>query len=214
MRGKKYLDNLDRALEHAASQAESMKKAGRLIVDSALKGGRLYIHDPQNIIVYEAVQRSAGLFMMRPLRVGDLPTVRESSEDVAIIFSSNSAVADIDRAFLQELVEKKNVKIIGVCPTTPPTPSGTNPLSEYSELLIDNGLSEGAGGTVDVPFFGERIGPIDIVVNSIIVFSICAEVIGEFLRRGKVPSTYQSLRTNGGIERNARVWEQYRRQGF
>jgi uncharacterized phosphosugar-binding protein len=191
-----------------------MRAAGRLIVDAALKGGRLYVHDPQNIIMYEAVQRSAGLFMVRPLRICDLPTVRESSEDVAIIFSSNGAMADIDRGFLRELVKKKQVRIIGVCPATPPTSTGKNPLSEYSELLIDNGLPEGAGGTVEVPFFGERIGPIDVVVNSIIAFSICAEIIGEFLRRGKVPSTYQSLRTNGGIERNSHVWEQYQRQGF
>jgi uncharacterized phosphosugar-binding protein len=208
MLARRYLNIIHTALNHVSSQAESFSRAGKLIVDSALKGGHLYVHDLENVVTCEAVTRAGGLSMVRSLRIWDLPAIRASTRDVVIVFTNKNEFVEAE--FIKALKEKK-MSIIGVCPL-----SSTNTkekLSDYSDVVIDNSLSE-YDGVIEVPYFGEKLGQIDTVINSAIVFSICEEVIAEFLRRGLKPSTLQSIRTSGGVEYDARITEQYRSQGF
>jgi uncharacterized phosphosugar-binding protein len=208
MLARRYLNIIHTALNRVSSQAESISRAGKLIVDSALKGGHLYVHDLENVVTCEAVTRAGGLSMVRSLRIWDFPAIRASTRDVVIVFTNKNEFVEAE--FIKVLKEKK-MSIIGVCPL-----SSTNTkekLSDYSDVVIDNSLSE-YDGVIEVPYFGEKLGQIDTVINSAIVFSICEEVIAEFLRRGLKPSTLQSIRTSGGVEYDARITEQYRSQGF
>jgi uncharacterized phosphosugar-binding protein len=210
MLGLDYIASVERAIDHVRSQASTFAKASEIVVDSAVDGGRFFVHDPTGMISYEASGRSAGLYMTKTLGVGDLQRHGLSPKDVVLYFSTRSFV-QAEQTFLDQITNR-GAKIVGVFPAGMPT-EGKRALADYCKIVIDNGVI-GNGGTLDVPGFSERLGPIDVVVNCVILWSLSAEIIGGFLRRGLTPSVYMTIRAQGGDEYNSKVWTRYQRQGF
>ncbi|MDA4123505.1 MAG: hypothetical protein OK456_10035 [Thaumarchaeota archaeon] len=209
MLGLDYMANVERVVDGVRSQAPVFTQAARIVVDSALNKGRFFVHDPAGMISYEASGRSAGLYMVKTLGVADLQRYDLSPSDVVLYFSRRSFVEG-EWAFLDH-IRNKGAKVIGVFPVSMPTEGRA--LGDSCEAIIDNGVP-GNQGTVDVPGFSEKLGPIDIVVNCVILWSLTAEIIGEFLRRGLTPSVYMTIRAQDSEEYNSRIWAQYQRQGF
>ncbi len=206
MLGFEYLRSLESSVERLQAQAPQMADAARLIVDCAVRGGRFYVHDTENIVSNEVAGRAGGLIMLRELRPWNIIDLKGSENDVVAIFMNGTDPRG-ERTLIDE-VRKRRMKVVGVFPTS----SKDHPLHS-SEVVIDNGLVE-EGGLMDVPGFKEKVGPVDAVLNSVIALSICAEVIDEFLRRGLKPSVYMSLRREGSIEYNKKMLAQYERQGY
>jgi uncharacterized phosphosugar-binding protein len=206
MLGIEYLRNLESAVERLQGQTPQMAEAARLIVECAVRGGRFYVHDTENVVSNEVAGRTGGLMMLRELRPWNIIDLRGSENDVVAIFM-NGMDPKGERTLIDE-VRKRRMKVIGVFPTS----SKGHPLRS-SEVIIDNGLVE-EGGIVEVPGFKEKVGPVHAVLNSVIAMSICAEVIDEFIRRGLKPSVYMSLRREGSTEYNRKISAQYERQGY
>lgn len=209
MLGLDYIENVERAIDRVRGQSRMFAQAAKIVVDSAVVGGRFFVHDPAGMISYEASGRSAGLYMTKTLGVADLQRYDLSPKDVVLYFSNRSYVEG-EQAFLEQ-IRGSGVKVIGVFPASMPT--GGKALADFCDVSVDNGVP-GNHGTVSVPGFGEKLGPIDVVVNCVILWSLTAESIGEFLRRGLTPSVYMTIRAQGGEEYNSKVWAQYQRQGF
>lgn len=211
MLGFDYLSNVDRALDELRGRSSNLRDAAKLIVDSAQSKGRLFVHDPTGIIAYEASGRAAGLFMVKSLGPGDLSRSRLTREDVVLYFSGEVSSEEGQKVFLDK-VKGSGARIIGILPAGDGKKSDER-LIGYFDLVIDSCV-QGSSGTVEVPGFDERLGSLDLIVNCVIVWAICAEVVGEFLRRGLTPSVYVSMRANGSKEYNSRVWDRFQRQGF
>src|SRR5438552_18097490 len=94
MRSREYVLTLKRTMDDLCAQSEQFRAGAKLIVDSAVDGGHLYLHDPSSVITYEAAGRAAGLYMVRLLRAADVPSLRQSTKDVVIVFSNRNHVAD------------------------------------------------------------------------------------------------------------------------
>ena len=210
MQGLDYIANVERVNGIIRKQSSVLAQAARLVVDCAQKKGRLFIHDPTWMIAYEAGGRSAGLYMAKPLSVADVPRSGLSENDVVVYFARRAFVEEGERFFLDQ-VKARGSKVIGVLPAG--SPEGKKAVADYCDLTVNNGTSDNQG-TVTVKGFAERLGPLDVVVNSVIVWALAAEVIGEFLRRGLTPSVYMTIRAKGGEGYNTKVWERFRRQGF
>src|SRR5439155_7650963 len=116
--------------------------------------------------------------------------------DVVVIFLKRNRLMG-DLAFVRA-IKKRGTKIVGVFPAKNPH-TGDTSLAEFSDVTLDNGL-ESEGGVLEVDGFDEPICPIDIVLNSMLVFALSAEIIGELLRRGRKPSVFMSARVQGGQE--------------
>jgi uncharacterized phosphosugar-binding protein len=209
MRSREYVLTLKRTMDDLCAQSEQFRAGSKLIVDSAVDGGHLYLHDPSSVITYEAAGRAAGLYMVRLLRAADVPSLRQSTKDVVIVFSNRNHVAD-ELEFLKQ-IRKKGARIVGVLPLHQEYKSPS--LADIADVVIDNGLTH-VGGLLSFGGFAEKIGSPENVVNCTVIFALCAEVIGEFISRGLKPSVYMSLRAQGSREYDERIWEQYRRQGF
>jgi uncharacterized phosphosugar-binding protein len=209
MMGLDYIAIVERAIDRVRGQASVFSQASKIVVDSAVDGGRFFVHDPAGMISYEASGRSAGLYMTKTLSVSDLQRHQLSPRDVVLYFSRRSSVEG-EQTFLDQIT-KREAKVIGVLPVSVPT--GGKDVADYCEVVIENRVP-GNQGTLDVPGFSEKLGPIDIIVNCVILWSLSAEIIGEFLRRGLTPSVYMTIRAQGGDEYNSRIWAQYQRQGF
>jgi uncharacterized phosphosugar-binding protein len=210
MLGLGYITDLQNLMSEIRHQGSIFAKAGELIVDSAVDKGHLFIHDPSNMITYETLIRSGGLYMVRSLRLSDLPLSGLSSKDVVVFFSNRSYLQS--ELFFMNNIRERGVKVVGVFPSGMPT-NGNPPLSDYCNLVINNTVPSNQG-TLMIPGFSEKLGPVDVVVNSVIVWSLCAQIIGEFLRRGLTPSVYMTLRAQGAPEYDSKIWEQFQRQGY
>ena len=211
MLGLQYVSALQDAMSKVRSQASTLEEGAKMIVDSAVDGGHLFVHDPTNMIMYEVLIRSSGLYMVKPLRLSDLPRSGVSSKDVVVVFSSRSYL-QAERSLL-ERIRGRGAKIVGVFPAAAPPAHGNPLLADYCDLVVDSAVPDNQG-TVAIPGFSEKLGPLDIVVHCVIAWSLCAQVIGEFLRRGLKPSVYMTLRAQGGAEYDSKIWEQFRRQGY
>jgi uncharacterized phosphosugar-binding protein len=209
MRSHEYVVTLKRTMDDLCAQSEQFRAAAKLIVDSAIEGGHLYVHDPGSVIMYEAAGRAAGLYMVRLLRAADVPSLRQSTKDVVIVFSNLNRVGS-ELEFLKQ-IKKRGGRIVGVLPLHQAYTSPS--LADYADVAIDNGLTH-VGGLLSFEGFEERVGSLENIVNCTVIFALSAEVIGEFFERGLKPSVYMSLRAQGSREYDERIWEQYRRQGF
>jgi uncharacterized phosphosugar-binding protein len=210
MLGLDYIAKVESAVDHVHGQVSVLAQAAEAVVDSALSKGRLFVHDSAGVISYEATGRAAGLYTARQLRVADLQRADIAPQDVVVFFSSRSYVEG-DQVFLKQISER-GATIIAAFPVSQPT-GGRVAIADYSDLVIDNGVQDNQG-TLTLPGFSEKLGPIDVVVNCVILWALCAEIIGEFLRRGLTPSVYMTIRAQGSDDYNSKVWAQYQRQGF
>jgi len=209
MLGLRYIEKVEQAIDQVQSQAPAFGRATRLIVDGVLKGGHLYIHDPGNMISSEALIRSGGLVMLKKLRISDFSSANLTPNDTVAVFLKRSRLSG-DLTFIQA-IKRCEARIVGVFPSEMPHAGPS--LCDFSDIVIDNGLVS-EGGILEVDGFDEPICPLDVVINSIIVFALSAEIIGEFLSRGLKPSVFMSGRALGGQEFDQRILEQYARQGY
>ena len=161
MLGLQYITKIEESIDHARGQGPAFSKAAGLIAESVLRGGRLYIHDPGNMISAEALIRAAGLVMIKKFRVSDLPAANLSQNDVIVVFLKRSRLLG-DLAFVRA-IKRRGAKIVGVFPTDSPHAERPS-LAEFSDVIIDNGLVI-EGGVLDVDGFDEPICPIDVVVT-------------------------------------------------
>lgn len=214
MLGFDYMSNVDRALVVVRGQAGLVAQAAKLIVDSAVAGGRFFIHDPAGMISYEAAGRAAGLFMVKQLGAGDLPRQELAEDDIILYFSETGGLENGERLFLDK-VRASGAKVIGIVPGREPGGGDkrNKGIGDYCVLVIATGVHDNQG-TLVVPGFAQRLGPIDVVVNCVVVWAVCAEAVGEFRRRGLTPSVYMSMRALAGKEHNSRTWARFQKQGF
>jgi uncharacterized phosphosugar-binding protein len=184
--------------------------AGRLIAESLSKGGSFYVHDAERMTSWELIGRAGGLPAVKELNIWDLPNLKSHPEDVVVFFSSSKSSEG--ESSLIEALRDRRMKVIGVLPKKG-RGKEEDSLMKHSEITIDNGL-DGSGGVVPVQGFKEKLGPIDSIVNPIVGFAICAEVIDQLLARGLKPSVYMSVRRQGSRERNTKMLRKYTEQGF
>src|ERR1700677_3266812 len=119
MLGLDYIAKIEGAIAHVNGQVSVLAQAAEAVVDSATSRGRLFVHDSAGMISYEAAGRSAGLCMVRQLRVGDLQRANITPKDIVIFFSSRSYVEG-DQVFLKQISER-GATIVAVFPVSLPT---------------------------------------------------------------------------------------------
>jgi uncharacterized phosphosugar-binding protein len=211
MLGLNYLDELDERLAALEKESPSISNAAKLVVESVLDGGRFCVYDSMDAISNEAAGRAGGLFMVKKLRRWDFfSSTKLASKDVVAFFTNGSNLEG-ELVLIDEL-KSKGVKIIGVFPRRLDFP-GADRFRSSVDQIIDNAL-EDEGGIIQVAGFGKKIGPLNHVINTAIMFSLCVEIVGEFLERKLKPSIYLSMRMFEADEHNSRAKKQFQERGF
>lgn len=210
MLGLNYLDDLDERLGVLENEYSSIAVAAKLVVKAALRGGHFYVYDSMGAVSSEATGRAGGLFMVRKLRKWDVHSSKISPEDVVAFFTDASNIeGDVDLA--REL-KTKGVKIIGVFPKEYNF-RGKELFLASVDLIIDNAL-ESKDGVVAVRGYSKKIGSIDQIINSTIVFCLCAEIVSELLNRKLEPSIYLSMRMFEADAHNRQSKQNFESRGY
>ncbi|MES5821760.1 SIS domain-containing protein [Streptomyces sp. RG80] len=219
-------------------EAESIDAAGTLLADTVAAGGRLFAFGAghSSLAAQDVVYRAGGLALMNLLTVpgvvgvdvmpatlgsalervdGLASAVLDSSplragDTLVIISLSGRNALPVEMAMS---ARARGIKVIGVTSvayasqTTPRHSSGTY-LKDHCDVVLDSKIAIGDAeltlDTVPAPF-----APASTVVTSALLQSIVATAAADLAGRGVEPPMLRSGNVDGGLEWNARVFEEY-----
>ncbi|MEU6374475.1 SIS domain-containing protein [Streptomyces sp. NPDC046909] len=219
-------------------EAEHIDAAGALLADTVAAGGRLFAFGAghSSLAAQDVVYRAGGLALMNLLTVPgvvgvdvmpatlgsalervdglasavlDCSPLRAGDTLVIISLSGRNALP-VEMAMT---ARARGVKVIGVTSvayaseTTPRHSSGTY-LKDHCDVVLDSKIAIGDAeltlDTVPAPF-----APASTVVTSALLQSVIATAAADLAARGIEPPMLRSGNVDGGLEWNARVFEEY-----
>lgn len=219
-------------------EAGHIDAAGTLLADTVAAGGRLFAFGAghSSLAAQDVVYRAGGLALMNLLTVpgvvgvdvmpatlgsalervdGLASAVLDSSplragDTLVIISLSGRNALPVEMAMS---ARARGVKVIGVTSvayaseTTPRHSSGTY-LKDHCDVVLDSKIAIGDAeltlDTVPAPF-----APASTVVTSALLQAAVATAAADLAERGIEPPMLRSGNVDGGLEWNARVFEEY-----
>lgn len=219
-------------------EAGHIDAAGALLADTVAAGGRLFAFGAghSSLAAQDVVYRAGGLALMNLLTVpgvvgvdvmpatlgsalervdGLASAVLDSSplragDTLVIISLSGRNALPVEMAMS---ARARGVKVIGVTSvayaseTTPRHSSGTY-LKDHCDVVLDSKIAIGDAeltlDTVPAPF-----APASTVVTSALLQAAVATAAADLAERGIEPPMLRSGNVDGGLEWNARVFEEY-----
>jgi uncharacterized phosphosugar-binding protein len=219
-------------------EAGPIDAAGTLLADTVAAGGRLFAFGAghSSLAAQDVVYRAGGLALMNLLTVpgvvgvdvmpatlgsalervdGLASAVLDSSplragDTLVIISLSGRNALPVEMAMS---ARARGVKVIGVTSvayaseTTPRHSSGTY-LKDHCDIVLDSKIAIGDAeltlDTVPAPF-----APASTVVTSALLQAAVATAAADLAERGIEPPMLRSGNVDGGLEWNARVFEEY-----
>ncbi|MFF7448339.1 MULTISPECIES: sugar isomerase domain-containing protein [unclassified Streptomyces] len=219
-------------------EAERIDAAASLLADTVAAGGRLFAFGAghSSLAAQDVVYRAGGLALMNLLTVpgvvgvdvmpatlgsalervdGLASAVLDSSplragDTLVIISLSGRNALPVEMAMT---ARARGVRVIGVTSvayateTTPRHSSGTY-LKDHCDVVLDSKIAIGDAeltlDTVPAPF-----APASTVVTSALLQAVVATAAADLAGRGIEPPMLRSGNVDGGLEWNARVFEEY-----
>jgi uncharacterized phosphosugar-binding protein len=219
-------------------EAEHIDAAGRLLADTVAAGGRLFAFGAghSSLAAQDVVYRAGGLALMNLLtvpgvvgvdvmpatlgsaleRVDGLATAvldcspLRAGDTLVIISLSGRNALPVEMAMT---ARARGVQVIGVtsvtyaAETAPRHSSGTY-LKDHCDVVLDSKIAIGDAeltlDTVPAPF-----APASTVVTSALLQAVVATAAADLAARGIEPPMLRSGNVDGGLEWNARVFEEY-----
>jgi uncharacterized phosphosugar-binding protein len=232
---RQAIDTLKRI---ADSQKEALEAAAGLLVEAITGGRAIFSFGASHsfMLTEELVYRTGGLMVINPIyphgmnlsvrpvtltsKLERLPDLGREllthsparQGDILILTSTSgrNAVA-IDMA-LQ--ARQSGITIIGITSLAytgaveSRHPSGKK-LLDLCDIVLDNGAPAG-DAMVEVPGFGQRVGPFSTVGGCALVNALASEVVARLVALGLDPPVFMSANLDGGDEHNARQFEKNR----
>ncbi len=243
MLGKRYFAEIRRLLDEVEeTQAEKMQKAADLLAERIMSGNRLFIFGCSHaaMLAEEMVYRAGGLVLMNPifgpgLALTERPVSRtsklerlegyarivlESSPlepgDVLIVVSTSGRNAvPIEMALEAKRIGATVIALTSLAYSVPVASrhSSGKKLYELADLVLDNC---GILGDAVLPVDGmkQRICGTSYVVGAVMLHAIVAEVVERLIAKGIQPPILTSGNLDGGMEANARLFEEYKDRIF
>ncbi|HHY83783.1 MAG TPA: sugar isomerase domain-containing protein [Clostridiales bacterium] len=222
-------------------QAENIKKAAEIIVDSIEKGGAVHIFDTGHLINSELIGRAGGLMLMKALnysfnvdskvRIRDNKGKNTSMEglskyvlavsnvipgDVLIIGSvSGKTVRPVDMAIAARELGVTVIALTSVAYSSSleSEHSCGKRLFELADLVLDNCAPVG-DAMLEVEGINTKVCPASGLAAAYIMWALNAEIIELMLNRGMTPSVYKSINFPDGSEYNDKVAKEYQEKGY
>ncbi|MFF8637294.1 SIS domain-containing protein [Streptomyces pilosus] len=219
-------------------RAESVEAAGTLIADTVTDGGRLFAFGAghSSLAAQDLVYRAGGLALMNLLTVpgvvgvdvrpATLGSALERVDGLASVVLESSPLRAGDTLVIISLsgrnalpvemavkARELGVRVVGVtsvaysAQTTSRHSSGTF-LKDHCDLVLNSGIAVGDAELthegVPAPF-----APASTVVTTALLQAVMATAAAVLADRGVEPPLLRSGNVDGGLEWNARVFEEY-----
>ena len=172
------------------------------VAERTLAGATLYIRDKEGGFTSEGLGRAGGLTLLRG-------SAEDISQPNTLLIGSSGSYRDYDVEQV-EAAHKAGDLVVAFGSHQQHIVKGYEPfeglplLKEIADYSIDNFLPDN-DSIVSIDELDTSICPAAMVVNALNLWTFTAEFVSACLRRGKMPTMYQSIVCPGSRERNAEV---------
>jgi len=205
-----YLEAITRILSAIElTQMEQIREAARVVADSLMSGGRIWMAKTTHCLHSEAHHRAGGLMAVHMLDeaatvshidcviAGSPVGTHETTVDLALDIKKRDA----------SLIAITNVAFEGHEDTVRSHASGST-LHEIADVVIDAAGPIG-DGVFELPESGVRVIPHSGSVGAVVMWMVFAEAISLMRAEGESPLMYQCIAVAGADEFNSAAWSQY-----
>ncbi len=200
MLAETYMSAVTDSLAGLAQRTEEFKRAAGRIVDTALDGGKIFVHDRLGIIDAEMTDRASGLALFRRL---SRSRTEPANGDIVILSSFfPDQPAEIG---MRDTLREKGVFVMAVAPE--------GSLTAGADLALINGLA-GENGVITVPGIRRPFCPTSGIVNTAILWSVAAETVSLFLERNMTPTVFWGEHLDEGAEHREQAIKQFATRGY
>ncbi|MBU0608216.1 MAG: hypothetical protein KKI08_10015 [Armatimonadetes bacterium] len=172
------------------------------VAERILAGGTLYTRDKEHAFASEGLGRAGGLMLLKA-------NPEDVSQPNALLIGSSGSYRDHDAEQVEAAHEAGDL-VVAFCSHQQHPVQGYKPfeglplLKHIADYSIDNSLPDN-DAVVSIEGLGTNICPAALVVNALNLWTFTAEFVSGCLRKGKMPTMYQSIRCAGSRDRNAEV---------
>jgi len=183
---ERYSDSLLASLDGITKKMDLIRKAGTILAEAKIAGGRLLVYDRNYSLSYDCWTRASGLY--------DISVYRRVQKafndgDALILASYHSGDSD-DLAVVRELRAKKNTRLVTISPhDRKRKPESGEFLHTLSDVAIDNGCG-GFAGAFDVAGVKGMVLPAAREINFTINWAVQCQYIQEMIDHGRPPTLF------------------------
>ena len=195
------------------TQRENIIRAGEIIADAIMQGGKVYLHNICHSIERDLYDRGGGPVFYR-LYEEEEPELTE--KDVLIVSSVSGRTKEVVDLAWSSM--EKGVKVIAFTSmeyarsVDPVHPSGKK-LYEFVTLAMDN-CAPAAEAMLEVEGLEARFAASSGIASDFIMWSITAVIVQRMMEKGCTPGILKSANYPGGPEYNEMLYQQYKESGF
>lgn len=219
-----YIDTLMARLdEFHYRYSETIVRAGEMIADRVLAGGKIRPWSGRDEFWIEANGTAGGLMGVYPLnRKPDLPYAQIklpegkevntlSGKDVVILAAADS-IPDKEIEMAQ-YVKKTGAWLLGIFPFKREDGYSTAPLRELCDVSLDN-MSGDKFGVQDIPGYPNKIIPTTAIMNNFAFWAVVGAYVQAMERRGVAPYYWMSFHVPGGKAYDDSIRPYFLKRGY
>lgn len=183
---EKYSDSLLAGLDTIPKKMGLVSKAGTILAEAKLAGGRLLVYDRNFSLSYDCWTRGSGLYSITVYR-----RIEKTFQDGdALILASYHAGDPDDITVVHELRAKKNTRLVTISPHEQKKKSESGELLHaLADVAIDNGCGE-SSGAFDVTGVSGKVLPTAREINFTINWAVQCQYIQEMIDHGRPPTLF------------------------
>lgn len=199
---EQYLDCILDVAKKVEDNLSVITEIAEVVAERTLSGGTLYIRDKESAFASEGLGRAGGLMLLKG-------GPEDTSQRNTLLLGSSGSYRDYDTAQVETAHKEKDL-VVAFCSHRQHSANGYKPfedlplLWQIADYSIDNFLPDN-DSIVSIEGLNRKICPASLVVNALNLWTFTAEFIAACLRKGKMPTMYQSIYCPGSKERNAEV---------
>jgi len=181
---EKYSDSLLSCFDSIPGKMDLIGKAGKILAEAKLAGGRLLVYDRNYSLSYDCWTRGSGLYSITVYR-----RIEKAFKDGdALILASYHAGDSDDVKVIKELRDKKNTRLVTISPHENKSESGKL-IHTLADAAIDNGCGESAGA-FDIAGVKGKVLPTAREINFTINWAVQCQYIQEMIDHGCPPTLF------------------------
>ena len=234
-----YLDSVIEMLSRIRDEEQAaVQQAATLMADAVMNGKRIFAFGctHSSLPIQDLVYRAGGLILINPLfgpgiasldvHPATISSAIEKLEGYADVLLDNAPIEKGDVLIVVSVsgrnavpvemtksARERGLKVIGVTSrdyteqVTSRHPSGKKML-EFADVVLDNKVSKG-DAVLEHEQMPQKFTPASGVTSTALLQALVAATIGECLERGFSPPVVLAANVDGGMEYNAKLWEEY-----
>jgi len=183
---ERYSKTLVNRLESIRRLLPDIRKAGALLAEAKIAGGRLLVYDRGFAMSLDCWTRGSGLYDIHIYR----RSRKEFRDGDALILGSYFAGDPDDIEVARELRSRERTRLVTISPHVRKSSArGDSLLHELADVALDNGCGDD-GGMFEVQGVDGRALPIAREVNFTINWAVQCEYIQNMIDHGRPPTLF------------------------